>query len=141
MEMEKKRKILLKLDEMIRYVEELNDMIPSKEDYLLDLIKRRACEKTIETAIETMIDVAAMIVSTEKIGLPKDEGNIFDLLSKNKVLDVKISTKAKQMKGFRNILIHRYMDTNNELVYNNLKKHINDFYEFEKQIKKFLKNK
>ena len=124
---------------MTRYAEELEMMLPSKEDYLLDLVKRRACEKTVEVAIETLMDLAAMIVSAKKIGLPQDEENIFDLLDKKKILDNDLCKKAKEMKGFRNILIHRYADTDNELVYRNLKECIADFYEFEKQVKLYLK--
>jgi len=39
------------------------------------------------------------------------------------------------MKGFRNILIHRYADVDNELVYHNLKDHLTDFYDFEESVK------
>ena len=126
---------------MVRYIEELEAMLPSKEDYLLDLVKRRACEKTVEAAIETLVDVAAMIVSSEKLGLPADEESIFDLLSEKRILGEGLCKNAKRMKGFRNILIHRYAETNNELVYSNLKQHIGDFYDFEKQVKLFLKSK
>lgn len=139
MKEEQRKRILIKLDDMIQYVEELKMMLPSKEDYLLDLIKRRACEKTVEAAIETLIDTAAMLVSAEKLGLPKDEESIFDLLEKKKILDRKLCKDIKKMKGFRNILIHKYADTDNELVYQNLKKHIDDFYHFEDQVKSFLK--
>ncbi|MCD4809199.1 MAG: DUF86 domain-containing protein [Methanosarcinales archaeon] len=45
---------------MTRYVEELKEMLPDKEEYLQHLIRRRACEKTIEVAIESLIDVSAM---------------------------------------------------------------------------------
>ena len=46
-----RKRILSKLDDMIRYIEELKMILPSKEEYLADLVKRRACEKTIEAAI------------------------------------------------------------------------------------------
>ncbi|MBC7081653.1 MAG: DUF86 domain-containing protein [Thermoplasmatales archaeon] len=65
---EERKRILNKLNEMINYIEELKLMLPSKEGYMNDLIKRRACEKTIEIAIEAMIDVGALIVSAEKLG-------------------------------------------------------------------------
>ena len=45
------------------------------------------------------------------------------------------------MKGFRNILIHRYVDADNELVYHNLKDHIDDFYDFEEKVKAYFKKK
>jgi len=57
-------RILSKLDEMIQYVKELRDMLPEEEEYQHNLIKRRASEKTIEVAIESLIDVSAMIVSS-----------------------------------------------------------------------------
>lgn len=141
MDEEQRKRILAKLDDMVRYVEELEMMLPSEEDYLLDLVRRRACEKTVEAAIETLVDVAAMIVSAEKLGLPPDEESIFDLLGKKKILDKELCKNAKMMKGFRNVLIHRYAETNNELVYSNLKEHITDFHDFEKQIKTFLRKK
>jgi uncharacterized protein YutE (UPF0331/DUF86 family) len=62
-------RILSKLDKMIKYVEELQSMLPDQEEYQQDLIKRRACEKTIEVAIESLIDVSAMIVSAQQFGL------------------------------------------------------------------------
>ncbi|MEF8879937.1 MAG: DUF86 domain-containing protein [Candidatus Thermoplasmatota archaeon] len=141
MKQEYRKRILLKLDDMTDYVEELETMLPSSLDkYVSDLVKRRACEKTVEAAIETLIDVAMMIVSSEKMGLPHSEENIFDLLEKNNILDKRLSSNVKKMKGFRNILIHRYANVDDELVYNNIKRHLDDFYDFEKEIKNFLKN-
>lgn len=142
MNQEYRKRILLKLDDMVDYVEELETMLPpSLEIYNSDLVKRRACEKTVEAAIETLIDVAMMIVSSEKMGLPYSEENIFDLLEKNNILDKRLSSNVKKMKGFRNVLIHRYANVDDELVYNNIKQHLDDFYVFEKQIKNFLKGK
>jgi uncharacterized protein YutE (UPF0331/DUF86 family) len=66
-------RILSKLDEMIKYVEELQSMLPDQEEYQHDLIKRRACEKTVEVAIDSLIDVSAMIVSAQQFGLPENE--------------------------------------------------------------------
>jgi len=133
-------RILSKLDEMIKYVEELQSMLPDQVEYEHDLIKRRACEKTIEVAIDSLVDVLAMIVSAQQFGLPDNEENIFDMLIEKKVLNSKFGEKLKDMKGFRNILIHRYGHVDDEIVYHNLTSHINDFYEFENDIKLYLKN-
>jgi uncharacterized protein YutE (UPF0331/DUF86 family) len=123
---------------MIKYVEELHSMLPDQEEYQQDLIKRRACEKTIEVAIESLIDVSAMIVSAQQFGLPENEENIFDMLIEKKVLNSKFGEKLRDMKGFRNILIHRYGHVDDEMVYHNLSSCMNDFYEFEKYIKLYL---
>ncbi len=130
---------LVKLEDMTRYISELRDMLPSKQEYMNDLVKRRACEKTIESAIESMIDAAAIIVSSERLGLPTDEESIFDLLIEHNVIPETVAQKAKEMKGFRNILIHRYADVDDELVYQHLRHHLSDFQAFREAVKSYLK--
>lgn len=116
-------------------------MLPEKDEYLLDLIRRRACERTVESAIESLIDISAMIVSIEQLGLPADEASIFDMLVNKTILSKEIAENLKDMKGFRNILIHRYGNVDDELVYNYLTTCLNDFDEFEKEIKTYMKMK
>ena len=141
MERDDRLRILSKLDEMTRYVRELKGMLPGESEYLQDLIRRRACEKTVESAIESLIDVAAMIVSTERLGLPSDEENIFDMLVVKGTLSGEIAEKMKDMKGFRNILVHRYGDVEDERVYHYLTTCLNDFEDFEKATKRYLEGK
>lgn len=141
MEKSDRARILSKLDEMIKYLEELRDMLPDKEEYLHDLIKRRACEKTVEVAIESLIDVSAMIVSAQKFGLPANEENIFDILVENGILSKELGEKLKDLKGFRNVLIHRYAHVDDEMVYHNVSNYLKDFYEFENAIESYLDKK
>ena len=132
-------RILLKLDEMIQYVEELRDMLPEEEEYQHNLIKRRASEKTIEVAIESLIDVSAMIVSSQQLGLPANEGNIFDILIENGILSKKLGEILKDMKGFRNILIHRYARIDDVIVHHNLSNFLDDFYEFKDAVESYIR--
>lgn len=139
MDEDKRKRILVKLDEMKQYVEELEMMIPrSFEEYEEDLIIKRACERTVEAAIGTVLKVSAMIISSEKMGLPQNEETIFDLLKKQQVIGSDLSSKLKKMKGFRNLLIHRYEHIKDDLVYEFINNQIDDFYEFEKTIKSYL---
>ena len=138
MEKPDRERIFAKLDEMTRYVEELKEMLPEEEEYLQNLIKRRACEKTIEAAIESLIDVSAMIVSAQRFGLPASEESILDILVERKVLSKGSGDSLKDMKGFRNILIHRYAHVDDEIVYQNLTDYLDDFYDFRKAIELYL---
>ena len=131
-------RILSKLDEMIQYVKELRDMLPEEEEYQHNLIKRRASEKTIEVAIESLIDVSAMIVSSQKLGLPANEENIFDILIENGILSKKLGEILKDMKGFRNILIHRCAHIDDVIVHHNLNNFLDDFYEFKDAIESYM---
>jgi len=44
------------------------------------------------------------------------------------------------MKGFRNILVHRYGKIDDKLAFRILKENLGDFYEFMKEIEEFLEN-
>jgi len=134
-----RNRILVKLDEMDRYLRELGEILPEEDEYHRDLIKRRACEKTIELAIESLIDVAALIVSSERFGLPSDEESIIDLLVENKVITPDMGEKIKDMKGFRNILVHKYGRLDDRLVYRFLTEDIDDFTRFRDQVNRYLK--
>ena len=132
-------RIFSKLDEMMGYVGELQEMLPERDEYLQDLISRRACEKTIEVAIESLVNASAMIVSTEKLGLPTSEEGIFDILILNKIIPKECGEKLKDLKGFRNVLIHRYAHVADDLVHYNLINRLDDFYEFKSIIESYLK--
>jgi uncharacterized protein YutE (UPF0331/DUF86 family) len=131
-------RIFSKLDEMTGYVEELKEMLPDKEEYLQHLIRRRACEKTIEVAIESLIDVSAMIVSAGKFGLPASEEGIFDILVGKEVISREFGEKLKNLKGFRNVLIHRYPHIADDMVYYYLTNYLDDFYMFKSTIELYL---
>jgi len=133
-------RVLNKLEEGDKFVQELEAILPrSKKEYLQDLTTRRACEKTVELAIETVIDVISMIVSQKKLGLPKSEENLIEILEENKILTEDLIKKLKEMKGFRNLLVHKYGDVDDKLVYQYLTEEMTDFTLFSKEIKRYLK--
>ncbi|MBU0457592.1 MAG: DUF86 domain-containing protein [Nanoarchaeota archaeon] len=135
-------KILIKLEEMDKYLTELETMLPEEEkEYLQDLTLRRACEKTIELAIESVIDMISIIVAQQKLGLPQSEDDLIKIISDKKIISHDLSNKIKQMKGFRNILVHKYGHIDDKLVYKYLKEEWDDFLVFEKEIKKYIHGK
>jgi uncharacterized protein YutE (UPF0331/DUF86 family) len=49
--------------------------------------------------------------------------------------------KLREMRGFRNILVHRYGTVDDELVYDLLENNLTDFQDFRKEILKLTKSK
>jgi len=45
------------------------------------------------------------------------------------------------MKGFRNILVHRYAYTDDKIAYSVIKENLNDFYKFIDVIEEFLEKR
>ena len=136
-----KQRVMKKLDEMQHYKDELENMLPDEEAYHTNLTLRRACEKTIELMIECVLDVIVMIISSEKLGLPEDEDNLIELLAKKKIISQKLTTLVKGMKGFRNIIVHKYGEVKNELAHEFMTSQLKDFDVFEKEIYYYLQQK
>lgn len=136
-----KERILSKLDQMNGYLEELEEIRPlDYKEYKLSIVTKRACERLLQLSIETMIDTCNIIVSNLKLGLPEDEDAVFNKLRKKDIISKKIETILINMKGFRNILVHKYGEVKDELVFENLEK-LEDFDKFNEEIMKLLKKK
>ena len=135
-----KERVLTKIDELDSYRRELDEILPeSYEDYASSTETKRACERLIHVMIETLIDTSALIVKELKLGLPGEEDDIFLKLEKRNIITAGMLTKLKRMKGFRNILVHRYSEIDDELVFGFLKRNLSDFEIYKKQILAYLK--
>ena len=134
-----KNRILSKLDELDSYLTELEDVMPKNyEEYINSIEKKRSCERLLHIMIECTIDVCTLMVKDLRLGLPAGEEDLFEKIEKKKIISKRMKEKLKLMRGFRNILVHRYAGVDDQLVFENLK-NINDSREFRKQIISFLK--
>ena len=52
-----------------------------------------------------------------------------------------MAEKLRLMKGFRNILVHRYRRINDELAFEVIHEHLRDIYEFVELIEKLLEER
>lgn len=135
-----KNKILAKLDEIDSYLEEIDQIKPSSfEEYGKSIEKKRAIERLLQISIESIIDISYIIVSNLKLGVPSDEDVLFEELNSKKIVSDKLTTIIKEMKGFRNVLVHKYGKVDDEQVFDNLN-NLEDFKKFKEEILKFLKN-
>jgi len=133
------KKILAKIDELDSYLEELNNIMPgSLEEYETSIKDKRACERLLQISIEVVLDIGNIILSGLKLGLPSEEDEVFDKLSEKQIISKKGAVVLKEMKSFRNVLVHKYGIVNDELVFENLNR-LNDFSDFKEEILKYLK--
>ena len=84
-------------------------------------------------------DVAEVAQPGHRVGqLPADHRQLFELLTKHKVVSASLSTKLISMAGFRNVLVHEYLDIDRRRVYGVLTKSLGDFEKFIKAVSKLL---
>lgn len=129
-----KNRILSKLDELDSYLIELEEVMPKNfGQYVDSIMKKRACERLLHVLIECAIDVCALMVKGLRLGLPSGEEDLFEKLEKRKIITKEMKGKLKTMRGLRNILVHRYGEVDDELVFDSLK-NIDDFRQFRKEV-------
>jgi len=132
-------RILSKLDELNSYLVELEEVMPKNyEGYVNSIEKKRSCERLLHISVECVIDVCSLMVKGLRLGLPSGEEDLFERLERKKIISGRMKEKLKLMRGFRNVLVHRYGEVDDELVFENLKS-IEDFKDFSKEITSFLK--
>jgi len=130
-----KQRILIKLGELSKFISELEEIYPeNEEEYLHSNICRRAVERVLQIIIECILDICAVLVKEFSLGPPNDEDNLLDLL-KNKLSMIE---KIKDMKRFRNILVHRYTIIDNSRVFHETNENIQDFADFIEEVKKLI---
>jgi len=96
--------------------------------------------KKIEASIQEIISICSIINSDLKLGIPSNRDDIIVALKNNNILSSKMAEKIKRLKGFRNFLVHRYGQINDEVAFNDIKQGLSDFSLFKEEILNFIKN-
>ena len=88
----------------------------------------------IQLAVQNCIDIAAHMISDENMGIPGSTNEMFYLLEENGYLTRDMTEKMVKAVGFRNLIVHEYVNLKLERVYEISKKDIHDLEIFIKQI-------
>lgn len=76
----------------------------------------RGVKYTFVTSIEACIDVAQHICSAQGWGPPADNGDAMKVLGSHGVLNGELSDVMRKAVGFRNVLVHEYVEVSDEIV-------------------------
>ncbi len=136
-----KERILIKIDELKRYIDEFKQVMPLDFNDYQRIEKKRSSERLLQLSIECVIDICKIIVSGLRLGVPYEENDLFNKLFKSKIIDESMFNLLKEMRSFRNILVHEYADVDDQLVFETLHKRLGDFDDFAKVILDFIKSK
>lgn len=68
------------------------------------------------TAIEACVDVAQHVCSSEGWGPPRDNADAVRALGRHGVLDAALADRVARAVGFRNVLVHDYVDVDDRIV-------------------------
>ncbi len=127
---------IAKLREYLKILREISetDEKAFKSDYRI----YGSAERFLQLAIECILDIGSHIISKLDLEKPETYQDILMILGKNGILPEDFTNKIVKMAGFRNILVHGYVDIKKSVIYDHLQQRLSDFDEFTKYIVKFL---
>lgn len=106
-----------------------------EDPYLQDIVERNP-----EVAAQCCLDIANRIISLEAARKPQDYYEGIIRLGKIGVLPVEFARDFASIAGFRNILVHEYLDLDWDEVYANLQA-LDDMHIFAEQVRQWLENR
>jgi len=128
--------IIAKVDYIQRCLKRIKDVTELKPDKLENLDTQDIVVLNLQRGIQASIDLAAHIIAEEGWGVPRELREHFDLLHKNNLIDQELTTKLRNMVGFRNIAIHEYQKIDEEILKSIITTNLKDFEVFYRTILK-----
>ena len=109
-----------------------------EEHFIKDPLIYGNAERYLQLAIQAVLDVSHHIVGDMRMSLPADNKELFDVLASHKVLPRPLSKRLVSMAGFRNVLVHEYLEIDRRRVYRALGADLRDFERFVEAVSKLL---
>ncbi len=78
------------------------------ESFPHDFTRQDAAILNVTRACEQAIDLANHVIRAEKIGIPTDSAESFELLARAGIIAAELGVRLRKMVGFRNTVIHEY---------------------------------
>lgn len=113
-----------------------------EEKLVVDETLYAASERHLQVAIQAVLDISNHIVAAMNLAIPRTENKEAILaLGKEDIVPLDFAQKLSKMIGYRNILVHNYLDVERHNTYVNIQENLSDFGLFAKYIEEFLRNK
>ena len=109
----------------------------SAQSLRTDTSRRWAVERGLLLCIQNALDIASHIASTEGQD-PPTYGDSIDCLVASAVLPADFGESFRAVAGFRNIIVHGYLDLDLKRVARYLAENLNDFETFAQHIERWL---
>lgn len=130
------RKRLQKLDEYLAILQSLQKY--SLDAFLNNPERYGSAERFLHLSIEALLDLGNHIIAELELGQVNWYSDIPMLLNKAGYLDHDLKEKWIKMIGFRNVLVHDYLDIDRKIVYDVLANYLQDMAALKRVFAQFL---
>ena len=128
------------LKKLIKDLEKFQRMV-DKSRFLSDELAQYGITRVMQLTLEAMLTIGEMIIAEENLRVPEKNDDIFFILPEGKVYSKDFAKKLEGLGGFRNILVHDYINLDLNLTYKHLVNGIPVFKKYAKYIAKYILKK
>ena len=116
---------LQRLDEYIEILKRLRTY--SIEEFLGEPERYGSAERFLQLSIELINDLGNHVVADAGLGTVAVSADVPRLLNRHGILNADLADQWVKMIGFRNILVHEYLNIDRRIVYETLSGNLDDF--------------
>jgi uncharacterized protein YutE (UPF0331/DUF86 family) len=127
---------LKKLDEYFSILEKLKRY--SQQEFTTEPERYGSAERFLQLAIEAINDMASHVVAENELGIVSVSSDLPRLFEASGFTNEKLTQKWIQMIGFRNILVHDYLEVDRSIVYQVLQHNLPDLKALQRMFAQFL---
>ena len=127
------------LQSLSEYTEDLQSYQQlSRDEVVTDRNYQSMIRYAMQTAIQCVIDIANHLLIGGDLEQPSDSRSAILGLGRHGILPQDFAQELTSMPGLRNVIVHRYMTVDHELIYQFLHRCVTDFEMFSQYIVGYL---
>ena len=127
------------VESKLRFIEQVVEDLeswsfPDLQSFAADTMLRRAAERSLQLAVESMIDVAERILAARHLAPADASARNFRRLQEMGI--VQDAERYAEMVRFRNFIVHRYEQIDPDIVYGIVKGRLGRFRDFVDEVRR-----
>lgn len=134
-----REKLSLRLDALESYLAELRSFRSvSREEFVREPALHHLAERFLHLACECVLDIAHHLIADQGFPQATSYRNTMEILGQEGVLDKELAERLKQWMGFRNVLVHFYLDIDHGRCHDAIQQDLGDLEGFAASMARFL---
>ncbi|HDD67005.1 MAG TPA: DUF86 domain-containing protein [Candidatus Thorarchaeota archaeon] len=131
--------VRLRLDRILETINRIEPIVRDGiEDYRGNFMKQAALERYLQVAAQAVIDIATHIVAVRHLGAPTSYADAVISLGREHIIDGSLTARLANLVNVRNILVHMYLQVDQDVIFESAREAVRDLREFVDEISKML---
>jgi len=128
-----------RLDALESYLAELRTFGGrTREEFVREPALHHLAERYLQLACECVLDVTHHVISDQGYRQPVSYKDAVEVLQEEGVLEEELTERLKKWMGFRNVLVHFYLNVDHGRSYDAIRDDLGDFHAFARQVAHLL---